>query len=153
MAMKETERSLRVYFFLAGAIAVLLSLRDWSSVQRIASMGFSLPLDWKVAVYVPIVSRVVIGVGFLIAGVKLPSALLTGVGWIKKLLVASAAMMLVNGALATAILELDAAQAGIGGAAFGILITVYLYRSVTRLSAEAIERAGIPAPPPAAKVV
>ena len=150
MAMKETERSLRTYFLVIGVIAILLSVRDWSAVT-----GFSdiLPLDWKVAIYVPIISRAVIGVGFLIAGVRLPDALLAGAGWIKKLLVFSAAMLFINGALATAILELDAAQAGIVGAVIGVLITAYLYRSVTRLSAEAIERAGIAAPPPTAKVV
>lgn len=150
MAMKETERSLRTYFLVIGALAILLSVRDWSSIRGISGL---LPFDWKIAVYVPIVSRVVIGVGFLIAGVKLPQALLAGAGWIKKLLVFSALMQFVNGALVTAILEIDAAQAGIVGAVIGVLITVYLYRSVTRLSAEALARAGIPAPPPAAKVV
>ena len=150
MAMQETERSLRTYFIVIGVIAILLSLRDWSSIKGISGL---LPLDWKIAIYVPIASRVVIGVGFLIAGAKLPEALLEGAGWIKKLLVFSAAMQFINGALVTAILEIDAAQAGIVGAIIGVLITVYLYRSVTRLSAEAIARAGIPAPPPAAKVV
>jgi hypothetical protein len=150
MAMKETERSLRWYFVIGGAIALSLALRDWSAIKGLSDL---LPFDWKIAIYVPIASRLIIGVGFIVAGAKLPAALLTGATWIKKLLVFSAAMMFINGALATAILEIDAAQAGIGGAIIGLLITVYLYRSVTRLSAEAIARAGIPAPPPAAKVV
>jgi hypothetical protein len=150
MAMKETERSLRWYFVIGGAIALSLALRDWSAIKGLSDL---LPFDWKIAIYVPIASRLIIGVGFIVAGAKLPAALLTGATWIKKLLVFSAAMMFINGALATAILEIDAAQAGIGGAIIGLLITVYLYRSVTRLSAEAIARAGIPTPPPAAKVV
>jgi hypothetical protein len=150
MAMKETERSLRMYFAFAGGVAILLALRDWSSVRGLSG---TLPLDWKIAVYVPIATRCIVGAGFLMAAAKLPGELLTGATWIKKLLVFSAAMMFVNGALVTAILDLDAAQAGIVGTIIGLLITIYLYRTVTRLSTDAIKRAGIPAPPPEAKVV
>lgn len=148
--MRETERSLRAYFLLAGMIAIVISYRDWSAIQAVSDL---LPFDWKIAIYVPIVTRVIIGVGFLIAGANLPQALLTGADWIKKLLVFSGIMILVNGALASAILDLDAAQAGIIGAIIGLLITIYLHRSVSRLSAEAAQRAGIAAPPPEAKVI
>ncbi len=148
--MKETERSLRAYFGFAGAVALLMSLRDWSSVGGLVA---ALPFKYLVAVYVPIISRAIVGVGFLIACVRLPQALLTGAGWIKKLLVFSGAMMFVNGALTTAILELDAAQSGIVGAAIGLIITIYLHRSVTRLAAAAAAQAGIAPPPPEAKVV
>jgi hypothetical protein len=149
MALRESERSLRLYFFFAGAVALLLALRDLSRVSHLPRM----PLDWAIALYVPIVTRCIVGGGFLVAGAKLPQQLLTGAHWIKKLLVFSAAMMFVNGALVTAIFDLDAAQAGIVGAVVGTLITIYLYRTVTRLAADAAQRAGIPAPPPEAKVV
>lgn len=145
--MRETERSLRAYFIFAGVVALLLSWRDWSTVR---DFGFSLPLRWAVGFYVPIVTRTAIGIGFLIAGVQLPKALPTGAGWIKKLLVASALVMFLNGAIVTTMFELDAAQAGLGGAVIGLLITIYLLRSVTRLAAEAAARTGVP---PAATVV
>lgn len=150
MAMKETERSLRAYFGLAGAIALLLAWRDWSSIRDFVHV---LPFKYSVAFFVPMTSRIVIGVGFLAACARLPDALLTGATWIKKLLVFSGVMMFVNGALTTAILEVDAARAGLGGAVIGLLITIYLHRSVTRLAAEAAARAGIAPPPPEAKVV
>lgn len=145
--MRETERSLRAYFIFAGVVALLLSWRDWSTVR---DFGFSLPLRWAVGFYIPIVTRTVVGIGFLIAGVQLPKALPTGAGWIKKLLVASALVMFLNGAIVTTMFELDAAQAGLGGAVIGLLITIYLLRSVTRLAAEAAARTGVP---PAATVV
>jgi hypothetical protein len=148
--MKETERSLRTYFAFAGAVALLMAWRDWSSLDGLQAV---LPLKYKVAFYVPIATRVIAGMGFLVAAVRLPQALLTGARWVKQLLVFSGAMMFVNGALTTAILELDAAQSGIVGAAIGLLITIYLHRTVTRLAAEAAARAGIAPPPPQAKVV
>jgi hypothetical protein len=148
--MKETEGSLRTYFVVFGVIALLISVRDWSRIRAFSTM---LPLDWKIAMYVPIATRVVMGIGFFIAGIKLPQALLSGAGWIKKLLVFCAVMIFVNGALATAILDLDTGKSGIVGAVVGLLVTGYLYRTVTRLAVEAQQRAGLPAPPPAAKVV
>lgn len=150
MAMKETERSLRTYFLVIGVLMLLMALEEGSKLE---GLTFALPADWKVALYVPLASRVVLGAGFLIAGINLYDSLLTGAGWIKKLLAFSLVMMCINGALVTAILDLDAAQSGIVGAVIGALIVVYLYRSVTRLSAQAIKRAGLPTPPPEAKVV
>ena len=88
--MKETERSLRAYFGLAGAIALLLAWRDWSSIRDFVHV---LPFKYSVAFFVPMTSRIVIGVGFLAACARLPDALLTGATWIKKLLVFSGVMM------------------------------------------------------------
>ena len=68
------------------------------------------------------------------------------------MLVASGAMLFIDGALITAAFGSEASS-GIIGALIGFVITVYLYRSVTRLAAEAAARAGIPPKPPAAKVV
>jgi len=151
MAMKETEGSLRGYFLLAGAVSVLLALRDISVVGKLDLS--SVTVGQKAALYIPIVTRLLLGCGFVIAGLKLKFALLTGATWIKKLLVASGAMLFINGALVTAELGTDARQAGIIGAVIGVAITIYLYRSVARLAAEAAAKAGIAPPPPQAKIV
>lgn len=151
MAMKETEGSLRAYFLLAGAVSALLALRDLGAVSGLDLSATTAGV--KAALYVPIVTRLVLGVGFLIAGIKLKSALLAGIGWIQKLLIVSGAMLFINGALITAELGTDLGQSGIIGAVIGVAITVYLYRSVTRLSAEATAKAGIAPPPPRAKAL
>jgi hypothetical protein len=151
MAMKETEGSLRSYFLIAGGLAIVMALRDVSDISE-HSISF-LPIGQKVAVYNSILTRIVLGCGFVFAGLKLKSALLTGATWIKKLLVASGAMFLINGALTTAERNRDYTTGAIIGALVGIAIVMYLHRSVTRLAAEAAVKAGIAPPPPQAKIV
>jgi hypothetical protein len=151
MAMKETEGSLRAYLVVAGVISVLLAQREYSSAKVIADV--ELPLDWTLAIWVPIISKLALGVAFVIAGFSLKRALLTGASWIKKMLVVSGAMLFINGALITAVVGTEHGSRGIGHALIGLLITIYLHRSVVRLSAEASARAGISPPPPAAKVI
>jgi len=151
MAMKETEGSLRGYFLLAGVISVLLALKDVSDLSKLTLVALS--GGQKAALYVPIGTRLLLGCGFVVAGVMLKSALLTGATWIKKLLVISGAMLFINGALITAEFGLGPGQGGIIGALVGVAITVYLYRSVVRLAAEAVTKAGIAPPPPQAKVL
>jgi hypothetical protein len=150
MAMKETEGSLRGYFLLAGIVSVLMALRDNSSLGAINTSA--LTAGQKAALYIPIVTRLVLGCGFIVAGIKLKSALLAGGTWIKQMLVVSGAMLFINGALLTAEFGLGPAQGGIIGAAIGLAITIYLYRSVVRLAADAAAKAGIAPPPPQAKV-
>jgi uncharacterized membrane protein YccC len=55
-----------------------------------------------------------------------------------------------NAVLIFAVLGSEVGRAGLIGAIIGVAITIYLYRSVTRLSAEAMARV---AAPPAARVV
>jgi hypothetical protein len=152
MGMKETEGSLRAYFLVAGVLAALLSLRDYSEVSKVIGL---LPGDMKFALYFEIVGRLLLGCAFIVAGIKLKSALVTGAGWIKKMLVASGVFMFADGAILTAVFGSAVMEyrTGIVGAVIGFLITVYLYRSVARLAAEAAARAGIAPPPPTAKVV
>jgi len=151
MAMKETEGSLRGYFLLAGVISVLLALKDISDLNALSLLPFT--SGQKLALYVPIGTRLLLGCGFVVAGLMLKSALLTGATWIKKLLVISGAMLFINGALLTAEFGLGPGQSGIIGALVGVAITIYLYRSVARLAAEAAAKAGIAPPPPQAKIV
>jgi hypothetical protein len=151
MAMKETEGSLRGYFLLAGVFSVVMALKDISDLSKLDITVLS--GGQKAALYIPIVTRLLLGCGFVIAGVKLKAALLTGATWIQKLLIASGAMLFINGALITAAFGTDLGRGGIIGAAIGLAITIYLYRSVGRLAAEAKARAGIAPPPPQAKIL
>ena len=148
MAMKETEGSLRAYFLLAGAVSLLLALRDLGQVIKIPIA--SLPTDWMMAIYVPLIVRLGLGVAYFVSGIFLKTALPTGAGWIKHILVLGLVLMTSNAVLIVAILGTDIGRAGLVGAIIGVAITVYLYKSVTRLSAEAVARV---AAPPAARVV
>lgn len=150
MAMKETEGSLRGYFLLAGVVSVLMALRDNSNLSNVNMSA--LTGGQKAALYIPIVTRLLLGCGFVVAGIKFKSALLAGGTWIQKMLIVSGALLFINGALLTAEFGIEPARSGIIGALVGLAITVYLYRSVGRLAAEAAAKAGIAPPPPQAKV-
>ncbi|MBA3452804.1 MAG: hypothetical protein H0T42_06925 [Deltaproteobacteria bacterium] len=148
MAMKETEGSLRAYFLLAGVISILLSIRDLGAATEIPFSA--LPTDWMMAIYVPLITRLGLGAAYLVAGIFLKTALPTGAGWIKHILVLGMVLMTANAVLIAVVLGSDEGSSGLIGAIIGVAITVYLYKSVTRLSAEAVTRA---ATPPAARVV
>ena len=148
--MKETEGSLRGYFLLAGVVSVLMALRDNSNLSNVDMSA--LTSGQKAALYIPIVTRVLLGCGFVFAGIKFKSALLAGGSWIQKMLIVSGALLFINGALLTAEFGIEPARSGIIGALVGLAITIYLYRSVARLAAEAAAKAGIAPPPPQAKV-
>lgn len=151
MAMKETKRSLQAYFAFVGVVSLLIGFSEVSDIKKLH--GISLPLKWTLAIYVPLISHFVLGSALVVAATQLSKELLKGGGWIKPLLVASGVMMIVNGALVTSVAGSEATQQGIVQPFIGIAITVYLYRSVVRLAAEARAKANIPDPPPPAKVV
>lgn len=69
------------------------------------------------------------------------------------MLVVSGVMLFVNGALVASVFGTSVGQSGIVGAIIGLVITIYLHRSVSRLAQEAAAREGIPPPPPTAKVI
>src|SRR4051794_23169739 len=100
MAMKESERSLRAYFLLAGCVSALGALARVGKASELST----LPASGQLAVCMPMISGIVLGMGFFIAGLKLKAALPRGAGWIKILLVASGALLFINGALATSVL-------------------------------------------------
>ena len=134
-----------------GVAAILMALRDASEVSKFNLSV--LPVGQKAAIYFSVAARMVLGCGFVLAGLKLKSALLTGAVWIKKLLVFAGATVLINGALITAERDSAYTTGAILGALIGVSITVYLHRSVARLAAEAATKAGIAPPPPQAKIV
>jgi len=137
MGMRETEGSLRAYFLVVGvlgSIAALAGLRDASTLHM--SMMFAL--------WVPILSRAAICVGFLLAGIKLKAALPTGATWIKNLLLASIALLVLDSMLIVGVLGQELGRGALIGQLIGLGITAYLLASVRRLSAEAMARAALP---------
>jgi len=147
MAVKETEGSLRAYFLFAGVVSVLLGISDLSKVTEIPIAA--LPTDWMIALYVPLIVRLGLGAAYLVAGIFLKPALLTGAGWIKHILILAIVLMAGNGVLIVAVLGTDIGMQGLVTAIVGVAITFYLFASVTRLSAEAQARATAPVPPSA----
>ncbi len=151
MAMKETERSLRWYFLIFGVLGVLTAPVQLSKLGKLhlGQLGFAVQL----AHVLPVITAIASGIAYTIAGATLRESLLRGGEWIKKMLIVCGAMMFINGALITAALGPGRGRPGITGALIGFAITIYLLRSVRRLSAEAKAKAGIAPPPPTARVV
>jgi hypothetical protein len=135
MGMKETEGSLRAYFWFAGAVSAFIGFRDFAEVSKISDL---LPTDSKAALYVQFVTRIVLGIAFVIAGFQLKSALRSGADWIKKMLIVSGIALTAVAVFAGLTFGSMFGNSWIVGAIVGIAITVYLYRSVVRLSAEAM---------------
>lgn len=145
MAMKETERSLRWYFLLAGTVSVLLSLRDISAASKLTTMLGSLPGSWQLAIWFPIIARLVLGVCYVAAGIKLRAALPLGATWIKQLLLASIVVLVTDAVLIGSVLGMEIGQSGVTQSIIGLVITAYLLASVRRLADEAMAKQ----PPPA----
>ncbi len=145
MAMRETERSLRLYFLFAGAVSTLLALRDISTVSKLSDVLGSLPPSWLLALWFPIIARLVLGVGYIAAGVRLRAALPLGATWIKQLLLASIVILVIDAVLIGSVLGMEIGQAGVTTSIIGLAITAYLLASVRRLADEAMAKQ----PPPA----
>lgn len=146
MGMKETAGSLRAYFIIAGVIAAGWGLKELSDVSKLdLSMLPAFPL---VALYVPLITRLLLGVAFVLAGAGFKADRPKITTFTKQLLVLAGVMLFVDGALITAAFGTEIGQSGITGALVGLLIVIYLYRSVVRLAAEAVPHA-----PPEAKAL
>lgn len=92
--LKETERSLRLYFFVVGTIATLLAVRALGDATRhpvAAPSGIVM-----LAIWFPLLARLVLGPAFVVAGVTLKGALKGGAGWIKNLVKLAAAVLIVE---------------------------------------------------------
>ena len=140
MAMKETERSLRAYFLIAGIFGALWALHEVSVIWKIPMDQF--PASWRTIVWFPAATHLPICIGFTVAGFKLKSALLGDPSWILRLLGVSGFLLVLQIALNAATFGTSfAAQRG-AGTIVGIAITTYLYFNVKRLAREAKERAG-----------
>jgi hypothetical protein len=143
--LKETTRSVRMYFMLVGTIAV------FSAIGQLRELDWR--MDWPtsilLAIYVPLLLRLVLGAAFVLAGFWLPRALLRGAIWVQRMLVIAALSLLLDGALLHAASPELVQQHSITSVAFGIAILIYLLRSVRRLAIEARTRAAIPDVPAA----
>jgi hypothetical protein len=144
MAMKETERSLRWYFLIAGGLSVVQALPTMSDLSKLPGGA---PVMLLAPLWYGAISHLVLGALFFMAGLRLKQALRTGARWIQHLiLIAGAALILevlwviaVFGARAA--YEADAVAGGFVGFGIRLAVVAYLYASVRRLSTEAQVRA------------
>ena len=145
MAMRETEGSLRTYLVLAGAVNTYWAV---SALSQAIALG-SLPASWMLAVWFPILTRIPISIGFVVAGLKLKKALVSDPAWILGLLKLSGVIMVINVGLTAGVLGRLASSVAHGTTIAGVLITWYLYANVNRLAREAKLREQVPTVPPA----
>lgn len=146
--MKETQRSLRAYFFLAGVVGTLSGADGASKLGTVLDF---LTTRQQAAVVFAVISQLALGIAWLICGATLGSALQRGARGIKQVLTASLVAIPVNCALTAVAFGLDNDRFMIAGLV-GFLIALYLRANVARLAAEAAASAGVPAPLPLAKI-
>lgn len=141
MAMRETERSLRWYFLIAGGLTVVGALRNLGDLNT-----RYLSSDIVAMILYASISRLVFGAAYVVAGVKLKSALLSGARWIQHLVMLSGASLVIELLWGLAVSQGGPAggvgiAAGFVGIAIRIAIVSYLYVNIRRLSIEARTRA------------
>jgi hypothetical protein len=151
MALKETQRSIRIYFGLVGALALLGGLYDINELSRLH--GFTIPFTWTLAIYLPLAGHIILGIAYLVLAVQLPRDLVMGARWAPRLLVATVIFLVFDAALTTAVFGFALAQREVVRSLLGLAICVYLFNSIRRLSEEARVQAGVPPEPPAARVI
>jgi hypothetical protein len=147
--MRETERSLRAYFWVAGVLAIGYVLSTYHDVHVFFAL---LGGGQKAAISFALLSQLALGIAYIGCGIKLEAALPHGAQGIKNVLAASMALIPINGALISLAFGAAANTQSIVAAVIGLLIAIYLRANVKRLGAEAAARAGAPSPLPPAKV-
>ena len=138
--MRETARSLRAYFIIAGALALLLGLRDLSTVTRLGSMLGSLPASWQLALWFPLLSQIALAACFLWAGISLPTALPRGAGWIKTLMLVTIIVQIIDMVLVASVLGTELGTTALIRSFIALLIAAYLLTNIRRLSDEAMAK-------------
>jgi hypothetical protein len=136
MAMKETVGSLRAYFLIAGALSAASALSDIGELKELK--GLELPLNITLAIYVPIIVRMLVGLGFIGAGLVLKKQLATGAALIKNLVLVATFLMVLDAGLIVWAIGVELGQKALLYTGIGIAIAIYLYASVARLSREAM---------------
>ena len=150
--MKETDGSLKRYFLIVGVLSALSAVSDISDISNLGDLSM-LPIQFKLALYVPVAVRLLLGIGFVLAGLAVKKTLPTGGRGIKQLLLVSGVLLLADTGLIIWALGVEVGQRALITSAIGIAITIYLYASVTRLAREAATAASapdVPAPRPTA---
>jgi len=125
--MRETQRSVRAYFFLAGAMSLVVAAlylrdRDHKSVFAWATLIADIPIS----------------IGYVIAGVRLPRALGTDPWWILQLLWVARVLFLLEDALDIASWWFSDTAPMVGmliGPSFSVFITYYLQAHVRAFAA------------------
>ena len=140
MGMRETDRSLRIYFIVAGSLALLLGLRDLSTVTKLGSALGSLPLSWQLALWFPLLTQLALGACFVWAGVQLPTALPRGAGWIKTLMLVTIIVQIIDMALVASVLGTELGTTALVRSFIALLIAGYLLANIRRLSDEAMAK-------------
>jgi hypothetical protein len=141
MAMKETERSLRWYLLIAGGLTVIGALMTMNELPTRL-----LPSDLAAVLWYATISRLVFGAAYVVAGVSLTKALLTGARWIQYLVLFSGASLVIELLWGLAVSQGGpAGSVGVAGGFVGLAIRIaivsYLYVNIRRLSIEAQTRA------------
>jgi hypothetical protein len=142
MAMRETERSLRWFFLIAGALSALQGLAAMNGLSRLPH-GISLKL--LAPLWYGTSAHIVLGALFFLAGLRLKQALQIGATWIQHLIVIAGAALIIEvlwivsvfGVVTGTPLQAGLALGGVVGIGIRIAVVAYLHASVRRLSAEA----------------
>jgi hypothetical protein len=138
MAMRETVGSLRIYFIIAGSLSVLDSFNDMRDLGELLAGSLSF-MTW-----INIAAALAFGIGFVIAGVQLDSALATRSPWIAKMLLAMIGMLALQTALLLFLSDFAPGTVEMVWLALRLAIDLYLLHSVRRLAAEALAAQGMP---------
>jgi hypothetical protein len=142
MAMRETERSLRWFFLIAGALSVVQGLATMSELSKLPR---GVPMQLLAPIWYGTSSHVVLGALFFVAGLRLKQALLVRTTWIEHLILIAGASLVIEVVWMISIFGVHTDTAYQAGAATGRLFGIglrffvvgYLYRTVRRLSNEA----------------
>lgn len=130
MGMTETETSLRSYFFVAGALAILASCISLVSVMEAANATVA----WKAALWVGILRGVGFGAAHIVAGLRLNRDLRTGSKWIRNALLGCVLVGVMDTALTIALVSDDLGARKAAGLFWMLPITGYLLFQLRRLS-------------------
>jgi hypothetical protein len=143
--LKETPRSLRLYFIVVGTIATLLAFATLGDATKVSATSGIV----KLALWVPVLGRLVLGPAFLFAGLTLGRSLESGATGTKNLVKLAAAVVVAEvvlfavaaNSLATSKNSAELMGGAVGRALIPLLLLWYIYASLQRLSTEAQQRA------------
>jgi hypothetical protein len=144
--LKETERSLRAYFIVVGAIATLFALANLGDASK--STAVAVPAVVTLAIWLPLLARLVLGPAFLVAGIRLKRALETGAPRTRQLVVIAMVVIVVEVLLLAAAANslgvggdsAELAGRAVGRALIPLAILWYISASLRRLANESQQR-------------
>lgn len=138
--MRETERSLRHCFLAAGILGILIA----TVLANVATEPLTDASKYRIGVRLLALAGLAFGfgVGYAIAGARLPDDLARGAGWVRSLVLASL------GGFIALLVAAGAANARLAPAPlvmvlFAIALTAYVLANLRRLTSEAVARTGV----------